>query len=253
MKYSTKLYSALSITCLLTAGAAHGGWQDLLKSASEVLGEQKSSTSIASTLSDDQVIRGLKEALSIGAEKAIGILSRDGGYLNDGQVRIPLPGMLETVAQGVRSLGQGALVDEFEKTMNRAAERAVPETLSIFSQAVRDMTLDDARSILNGGDSAATDYFKGKSSQQLTSAILPIIQQATREAGVTAAYKQLVGRAGFLSTYVDMNSLDLDRHVTAKALDGLFLKLAEQEQMIRKDPIARTTDLLKNVFGAYGR
>ncbi|MES9898391.1 MAG: DUF4197 domain-containing protein [Sedimenticola sp.] len=253
MKNSTKLYTAFSVACLLMTGAAQGGWQDLLKSAGEVLGEQKSTPSITSSLSDDQVIRGLKEALSIGAEKAIELLSREGGYLNDGQVRIPMPGMLKSIAKGARSLGQGALVDEFEETMNRAAEQAVPETLTIFSQAVREMSLDDARGILNGGDSAATDYFKSKSSGRLTAAILPIIQQATREAGVTSAYKQLVGRAGFLSSYVDMSSLDLDKHVTAKALDGLFIKLAEQERMIRKDPVARTTDLLKSVFGSNGR
>lgn len=253
MKLKKRSYLAISIAVLLLAGSAQGGWQDLLKSAGEVLGEQKSSPAVSSLLSDDQVIGGLKEALIVGAEKAIEILSQQGGYLNDAEVRIPLPGVLDSIAKGVRSLGQGALVDEFERTMNSAAEKAVPETLSLFSQAIREMSLDDARGILNGGETAATDYFRRKSSQQLAAAVLPIVQQATRQAGVTASYKELIGRAGFLGGLVDMKALDLDQHVTNKALDGLFFKLAEQEQMIRQDPLARTTDLLKSVFGNNGR
>ncbi len=248
-----RLSAAIAMTCMFLAGSAHGGWQDLLKSAGDLLEEQKVTPSATTTLSNDQVIRGLKEALSIGTEKAIKLLSQRGGYLNDGAVRIPLPGVLESVAKGARSMGQGALVDEFEQTMNSAAEQAVPETLEIFSETIREMSLDDARGILNGGESAATDYFRSRGGERLAAAILPIIQQATQRAGVTAAYKQLLGQVGFLGAYVDMNTLDLDNHVTSKALDGLFIKLAEQEQLIRKDPVARTTELLKSVFGSNGK
>lgn len=232
------------------SGLAFGGWQDWLKSATEAVVESDQSTpQMTSALSNDQIIRGLKEALSIGTEKAIGLLGREGGYLNDAKVRIPLPDGLQTVAKGLRSIGQGKVADEFEQTINRAAEQAVPETLSIFGDTIKQMSLEDARGILDGGDSAATDYFRKKSDNRLNGAILPIVQRATKEAGVTSAYKQLVKNVGFLGSYVDMDAMDLDKYVTSKALDGLFLKLAEQELLIRKDPVARTTDLLKHVFG----
>lgn len=232
------------------SGLAYGGWQDWLKSATEAVGESNQSIpQVTSSLSNDQIIRGLKEALSVGTEKAIGLLGRDGGFLNDAKVRIPLPDGLQTIAKGLRSIGQGSVADEFEQTINRAAEQAVPETLSIFGDTIKQMSLEDARGILDGGDSAATDYFRKKSDTRLSSAILPIVQNATKDAGVTSAYKQLVKNVGFLGSYVDMDAMDLDKYVTSKALDGLFLKLAEQEQLIRSDPVARTTDLLKSVFG----
>jgi hypothetical protein len=115
------------------------------------------------------------------------------------------------------------------------------------------MSLEDAKGILNGTDTAATDYFKSKGSNRISAAILPIVQQATKQVGVTSSYKEMVGKVGFLGSYVDIDSLDLDKYVTAKAMDGLFLKLAEQEQLIRKDPVARTTEILKTVFGSVSQ
>lgn len=234
------------------SGLVQADWKDWLKSAKEAV-ENSDTPAVSQALSNDQIIQGLKEALSIGTEKAIALLGRDGGYLNDAQVKIPLPDGLKSVSKGLRAIGQDKLVDEFVGTINHAAEQAVPETLSIFGDAIKQMSLEDAKGILNGGDTAATDYFKDKGSNSLTAAILPIIQQATKQAGVTSAYKDLVGKVGFLGSYVDMDALDLDKYVTAKAMDGLFLKLAEQEQLIRQDPIARTTDILKTVFGSVGR
>lgn len=233
-------------------GLAQADWKAWLESAKEAVG-QSDSTPGVTALSNDQVIRGLKEALRVGTGKAIAILGRQGGYLDDSQVRIPLPENLQGIARGLRSMGQEEMVDEFVGTLNRAAERAVPETMQIFSDTIREMSLEDARGILNGGDSAATDYFRGKGSGRLEDAILPIVQQATREAGVTSAYQDLLGKVGFLGDYVDMDALDLDRYVTARTLDGLFLKLAEQERLIRQDPVARTSDILKTVFGSMGR
>ncbi|WP_260293480.1 DUF4197 domain-containing protein [Sedimenticola hydrogenitrophicus] len=239
--------SALLLGAVFIAGVAQADWKSWLESAREAVEQRDVST--ASTLSNEQIIQGLKEALRVGTEKAIALLGRQGGYLNDAQVRIPLPEGLNSVAKGLRAVGQGTLVDEFETTLNRAAEQAVPETLSIFGETIRQMSLEDARGILKGGDSAATDYFKAKGSDRLKAVILPIVQQATKRAGVTSAYKDLVGQVGFLGSYVDMDALDLDKYVTARALDGLFLKLAEQERLIREDPVARTTDILKTVFG----
>ncbi len=237
------------IVALMLSGVTHAGWKDWVKSAADEVDKSSMSTATTGSLSNSQIIQGLKEALAVGTEKAVGLLGQSGGFLNDKQVRIPLPGPLAQVGKGLRAVGQDELVDEFEQTINRAAERAIPETLSIFSDTIRDMSLKDARGILDGGDSAATDYFRDRGSDQLSAAILPIVQQATQKAGVTAAYNDLVGQAGFMANYIDMSALDLDQFVTQKALDGLFLKLAEQERLIRKDPVARTTDILKTVFG----
>ncbi len=249
MRVTPALKGIVVTLCLVAVDVAQAGLGDWLKSATEKLGGSGQSGEVASALTNDKIIAGLKEALSVGTEKAIVLLGKEGGYLDDAQVKIPLPEGLEKVAKGLRTLGQDKLVDQFEETINRAAEQAVPETLSIFGDSIRQMSLDDAKGILEGSDTAATDYFKEKSTGKLSEAILPIVQNATKETGVTSAYKGMVSKVGFLGDYVDMDSLDLDQYVTERALDGLFLKLAEQEQLIRKDPIARTTDILKQVFG----
>jgi len=249
-------YLGLVAICLLLAPAANADWKQWLESALEPPGQSADSASVSgfdSTLTNDQVIQGLKEALQVGVEKAIARLGREGGYLKDAQVRIPLPGTLQMVAKGLRAMGQAGVVDAFEVTINRAAERAVAKTLSIFTDTLRNMSLADARAILNGGDSAATDYFRAHSSDRLRAAMLPIVSDATARAGVTSAYKALIAEAGFLGSYMDRETLDLDRYVTAKALDGVFLKLAQEERLIRKDPVARTTDILKTVFGHVGK
>ncbi len=238
----------VTLTSLVQAG-----WNDWLDSARELVTSPQQTPVASSALSSDEIVEGLKQALGIGVEKAIAILGTEGGYLNDARVRIPLPDSLEPVANGLSAVGQGELVNEFIATINQAAEQAVPETLSIFTETIRRMTLDDARGILNGSDTAATDYFRKNSGSRLDQAILPIVKQATEQAGVTSSYKQLTAKVGFLGAYIDMDSLDLDRYVAAKALDGLFLKLAEQEKLIRTDPVARTTDILKKVFGGTAK
>ncbi|MEW7977892.1 MAG: DUF4197 domain-containing protein [Candidatus Sedimenticola endophacoides] len=254
------LRAILLSASLLVSTAAGADWRALLESATQQLGTTPAPArgtaapgALNIRLSDEQVIQGLKEALRVGAEKAIDLLGREGGYLNDVQVRIPLPATLDTLARGLRAMGQDALVDRFQLTMNRAAERAVPQTLSIFSDAIGRMSLEGAQGILNGGETAATDYFRRNSGAPLRAAILPIVRDATQEAGVTSAYKALAGEMGFLGGYVDSGSLDLDAFVTEKAVDGLFLKLAEEERLIRKDPVARTSNLLQAVFGGVRR
>ena len=208
----------------------------------------------ASTLSDSQIGAGLRDALRIGAERAVALLGREGGFLNDASVRIPLPGMVGSLARGLRAAGQGHYVDDFETTINRAAEEAVPQTLAIVQQTVSEMTLQDVRGILSGGDDAATRFLRERAGGSLRAAILPIVARATDSAGATAAYKSLKteadGMLGGLGGLVDTGSLDLDGYVTDKAMDGLFLKLAAEEKRIRENPVARTTDILKTVFGS---
>ena len=167
-------------------------------------------------------------------------------------MRIPLPESLKNVEDGLRAIGQERYADEFVATMNRAAERAAPETVDILVDTIGSLSLTDARAVVEGADDAATRYLEQHAGPRLAEAILPIVRDATSAAGVTAAYKAMVDRLGFLGTYMDVQSLDLDAYVTEKALDGLYLKLAEEEKLIRDDPAARTTDLLKKVFGALG-
>jgi len=245
---SSRIHLSVALLALTLPLGGYAGWQDLLKPSQEVAGPAGEGLG----LSQADMTSGLKEALRIGTERAIEYLGRDGGFLNDAQVKIPLPQSLQTVDQGLRAAGQGAIADEFIATMNHAAEQAVPETAAVLGAAITNMTLDDAKAILTGSDDAATDYFRRSSRVRLTEAILPIVAAATERTGVTSAYKRFMagGAGGLLSRFVGGENLDIDRYVTERALDGLFLKLAEQERLIREDPAARSTELLQKVFGA---
>ncbi|MCB1801590.1 MAG: DUF4197 domain-containing protein [Gammaproteobacteria bacterium] len=248
----------LLLSAVFASGTATAGFGDLLKSAEGLLDKAPASLggTAGASLSDSQINAGLKEALSVGAERAVALLGKSGGFLNDKTVRIPLPGVLGTAAKGLRAAGQGKYVDQFETTVNRAAEQAIPKTLEIVKQTVRDMSLQDVRGILSGGDTAATEFLRERAGGSLREAIAPIVAEATDRAGATAAYKSLKSRAdgalgglGSLGGLVKTDSLDLDSYVTGKTLDGLFLKLAAEEKAIRENPVARSTELLKTVFG----
>ncbi len=235
---------------VFTGPAIAAGWLDTLKG---LFGgtEQDSAPATTSGLSEIDVSRGLKEALSMGAQKAIALLGQNGGFLNDAQVRIPMPGALSTIEKVLRQTGQSQIADEFIATMNSAAEQAVPQAASIMGEAVKNMSVQDAAGILSGPEDAATRYFRDHTQDSLTTAMLPIVQQATGKVGLTASYKQLIDSAGgMLGGLVDMQSLDIDQYVTQKSLDGLFLKIAAEEKNIRANPAARTTELLKKVFEA---
>lgn len=246
------------IGALLLAGAAasQAGFQDFLR---DILQGGKSSQSTAGSTSalagvtEAELAEAARQALEVGVRRAIDLLGRYGGYLNDPQVRIPMPSALQSVDKALRAMGQQKYADEFIATMNHAAEEAVPEATTIFIDAIKGMEVEDAGKILQGPDNAATSYFKEHTTPALQKAILPIVQQATDAVGVTAAYKRLVGKAGFMGGLVGMDSLDIDRYVTDEAIDGLFVKLAQEEKLIRQDPAARSTELLKKVFGSLSR
>lgn len=233
-------------------GVAAADWSDMLKDAVKGLQSPgRGEASSVEALSPLEMNAGLKEALAVGVERAVDALGRSGGYLDDPSVRIPLPGFLAKTEPALRMMGQGAAVDEFIATANRAAERAIPQAAGIVGDAIRAMSIADAKTILTGPDNAATEYFRTKTSAQLTDAILPIVRQATDAAGVTRAYKNLVGKAGAgVGAGLMGKSLDVDSYVTDRTLDGLFLKVAEEEKRIRTDPVARSSELLKKVFGA---
>jgi len=245
-----KLLTAVLLVCF--AVVAHAGLGDLFKSAQDALKSDHASAGVelGAGLTNSEIGNGLKQALDVGAERAVALLGKSGGYLDDPQVRIPLPGSLDTVAKGLRAVGYGGVVDEFETTINRAAEEAIPQTLDIIKQAVTGMTLEDVRGILNGGDTAATDFLRKRAGGDLHDAVLPIVGQATDQVGATAAYKDLANQATeSLGGLVSTRSIDLDEYVTDKAMKGLFLKLAQEERRIRENPLARSTELLKTVFG----
>lgn len=215
------------------------------------------------TLTEDQTAKALKEALAKGAERAVNQLGTNGGFLTNLTVKIPMPASLQRVDQTLRTLKQDALADAFVTTMNRAAEQAVPAAAAVFGNAIRQMTVADAKAILTGPNDAATQYFRRNSTNALHAQFLPIVKQATDAAGVTAAYKAMLAKAGPTAGLVqgfgaafgknlglDAATLDVDAYVTGKAMEGLFKVVAEEEKRIRENPAARTTDLLKQVFGA---
>ncbi|MEW6648486.1 MAG: DUF4197 domain-containing protein [Pseudomonadota bacterium] len=203
-------------------------------------------------LGEAEIVAGLKEALQVGTQRAVKLLGKKGGYLDDLQVRIPLPESLRKVERTLRDFGQDKVVDDFIGTLNRAAERAAPEAVDIFVDIISSMTLEDARNILHGPDDAATQFFRQRSEMRLSRKFRPVIEQATAKVGVTSAYKDMLRRAGPLASLIDKEAQDLDGYITSRALDGLFLKLAAEEKLIRENPAARTTELLRKVFGSKG-
>jgi hypothetical protein len=198
--------------------------------------------------SEVKIGAALKEALQIGAEKAVALTGRPDGYFTNEAIKILMPEKLRRFETALRTVGYGPQVDEFVLGMNRAAERAAPMAKQIFLGAIGDMTFEDTRKILAGGDTAATDYFKEKTTDKLTTAFRPAVEQSMNEVGVTRQYRELVTRFEAIP-FVKTEALDVDGYVVGKALDGLFHVLGEQERQIRVDPRARVTDLLKEVFG----
>ena len=218
-------------------------------------------TATLAGLSQDQMVQGLTDALAKGLQQAIARLGHDGGFLTNLNVKIPMPEKLQKVENALRAMKQDKLVDYFVTTMNHAAEQAVPEAGGVFADALTQMTIQDAKSILSGPNDAATQYFQKTTQTNLYAKFYPIVQKATAQTGVTAAYKNLMGKAslgqglGSLGSalggsLLGKDSMDIDAYVTNKALDGLFKMVAAEEQQIRQNPVARTTATLQQVFGA---
>lgn len=202
------------------------------------------------SLSDVDISRGLREALSVGIKNAVAELGRENGFLDNADVRIPLPNSLKRTESTLRFLGQGKRVDEFVAAMNHAAEKAVPVAVDIFLDSARQMTFNDARNILfSGQDDAATQFFRRTSEDRLRQKFRPIVEDFTAQVGVTQKYKEMIGRYSFVGRMIGEDASDIDGYVTEKAMDGLFLLVAEEEKKIRRDPIGRTTAILRTVFG----
>ncbi len=236
--------AAVSAAALAGACLAQSPLDELKKKAEAALGAPQGSQG----LSDDKITAGLKEALRVSTGKAVASTGRPDGFLKNPAIKILLPPRLKTAGKTMRLVGMGSEVDQLEIGMNRAAEQAAPQAKQIFLNALTRMTIDDARGILGGGDTAATQYFKRSSSDELTAAFAPIVHQAMENVGVIRQYNQVMQNP-MASRFASGQNMNLDSYVVGKTLDGLFYVLGQEEARIRKNPAAQTTALLKEVFG----
>jgi hypothetical protein len=231
---------ALAAVLFLTAGPGFAtDYGAMLKSAVDAAAPAKT------TLGADKLAAGLKEALKVGVDNAVKLTGRKDGYFADAAIKILMPEKAKRLETGLRKLGFGRQMDEFVLSMNRAAEKAAPAAREIFVDALTAMTIDDARRIYDGGDTAATQYFQTKTRATLKTAYRPIVRKAMRSYRVTEKYEELTDKIPFSALSA---SLNIEDHVVDKALDGLFKTLGDQEREIRKNPAARVTALLKEVF-----
>jgi hypothetical protein len=234
-------YAGLALAVGWGAACAGDGLEGVLRQAGIALP--------AGELDEGTIARGLRQALEVGTRRAVSRTAVEDGFLGNQRIRIPVPESLEPMASALRRFGLGAQVDELEVAMNRAAERAAGEAADVLLAAVRSMTLADARQILEGGDTAATEYFRRTTRAELRTRFEPIVAEKMQAVGLARLYDGLVARYEALPI-PKQPAPDLQEYVTDRALDGLFTSLAEEEQRIRADPAARTTELLRRVFGA---
>ncbi|MBX3686275.1 MAG: DUF4197 domain-containing protein [Rhodocyclaceae bacterium] len=202
-----------------------------------------------SSLTDSEASGGLKEALIQGAGNAVGSLGKKDGFLKNPKVRIPLPGALKTAEPVLRAMGRGKDLDALETTMNRAAEAAVPQAKVLLVNAAKQMTVSDAKQILTGGEDSVTQYFKGKTEDDLMKMFLPEVKKSTDKLSLSSQYNKLAGKASGFGL-VDKEDAQVESYVTRKALDGLYLMIAEEEKALRKNPLGAAGSLAKKVFGA---
>ena len=232
--------AALLVSCGALAAVEGCGGAASLDAVGDLLGSPGLS-------GEERIIAGLKQALEIGTERAVGRTSQQDGFLENSSIRLGLPDSLDTMVAGLRAMGLGGRIDELEVAMNRAAEQASAEAAEVFWQGIRQMSFADARSILAGADTAATEYFERTTREPLRKRFEPIVAERMRSVGLVRLYNDLAGRYAALP-FTEMPTLNLERYVTDGALDGLFQVLGEEERRIREDPAARTTALLKEVF-----
>ncbi len=200
-------------------------------------------------ISSGDASAGVKEALAKGADYAVSSLGVNNGFLGNSKVKIPLPGYLQKAETGLRMFGMGKQADQLVETMNHAAENAVAEAKPILTESIKKMSVQDAKGILTGGEDSVTQYFKRSSTDQLTVKFLPIVKAATSKLQLAEQYNAFAGKAASAGL-IDAKDADIDRYVTQKAMDGLFLMIAEEEKKLRSNPIGAGSELLKKVFGA---
>ena len=264
-----KIFSILSSLTLVSSMAFSFDLASFADDAIKTASESSSSTKTGSNLSDSTVSSGLKEALKVGVDFGVKALSKKDGYLNNTDVKIPLPDKLAKAETLLRKVGGNKAADDLIKSMNDAATEAAPKTASIFANAIEKMSIEDAKTILAGDNHAATEYFQKHTTSSLAEMIKPIIQKSMQKNSVAKYYdtfngfytsnvKGVVENSSVMSMAKSFGADEylpsdkdakLDDYVTSKAIDGLFKMIATKEAQIRKDPVAQTTSLLKTVFG----
>ena len=202
----------------------------------------------AAGFSELDAAAGIRAALERGAIAAVGALGRTDGFFGNPKVRIPLPGLLADAAKMLQAIGQQKRVDELVLAMNRAAEAAMPQARTLLVSTAKSISVDDAIKIVRGGDNSVTDYFAGKTRQPLTEQFLPIVTQATEKVALADKFNAVAGRAAKLGL-LKGDDANIQRYVTAKSLDGLYLMIGEEERNIRRDPVATGSAILRKVFG----
>lgn len=236
-----KIIIMAAIILASSVSLTHAGFFDKILKKVPLVSSKK-------TLDDSTIISGLKEALTISTDNAVKSVSKVDGYFANEAIKILMPPEISKVASVLEKAGFHQQVHDFILSMNRAAEKAAPKAAAIFIDSIKQMTFDDARGILNGGDTATTDFFRSKTSRPIHEAFSPIVSSAMNEVDVTRAYKKMIGTYSSIP-FTSAVSLDLDEYVTKSAVEGLFYMLGTEEKKIRTDPAARGTELLKKVFG----
>jgi len=241
-----KIGVLIVLVVLIASPASSGMFDDLMEKVSPALKGGGEVTD--QVLSLEKTISGLKEALSVGTGNAVSLLSKNGGYSGSELTKILMPEKIQNVADMLKKVGMGSQVDTFVATMNQAAEKAAPQAKEFFMGAIKEMTFEDAKGILNGGDTAATEYLSSKTRDKIAAAFKPTVSSSLDQVGATKSYKTMM--ESFTSIpFMSAQSLDLDNYVTDQAMKGLFLRVGEEEAKIRTNPAARVTDLLEQVFG----
>jgi len=220
---------------------------DILKGVGDATA--KKSSAPASNLSDQDVTHGLKDALVEGAGKAVATLGRTDGFLLNDKVRIPLPDSMQNVESVMKALGQGKRIEELKTSLNRAAEAAVPEAKTLLLDAIKNMSVADAKAVLTGADDAATQYFRQATMQKLHERFLPIVGKTVNKYKLSQQYDRIAGTAS-QAGLMNKEQANMSEYVTGKALDGLYFMIAEEEKAIRRDPLGRSSEYVRRVFGS---
>ena len=236
-----------TVLCAFSLNAAAFDFGGILKGLGDA-GASKNSSSTAN-LSDQDVTHGLKDALAEGAGKAVGLLGRNNGYLNNDKVRIPLPDSLQKAESVMKVLGQGKSLEELRVSLNRAAEAAVPEAKVLLTDAIKNMSVTDAKGVLTGGEDSATQYFRKATGVQLHDRFLPIVSNTVNRFKLSEQYDSIAGTAS-KAGLIGKEQANMAEYVTNKALDGLFLMIAEEEKAIRQNPVGRSSEYVRKVFGS---
>ena len=237
-------FSALALALLPTGCATTGTAGDY----GAILGDIMGTPGGQSALTQAEIDAGLREALTVGTNLVASQLGKTNGYFGDPRIRIPLPKTYRDIQTNLARVGASGPLDDLEMRMNRAAEAAVPEARTLILGAVKSITINDALQILNGGDTAATDYLRSRTETQLRQAFTPYVKQTLAQSGAFTQLEQVAGQYGFGGVTGSLQN-DLTQHAVGLGLDGIFLYVAEEEKKIRKNPVARTSEILRRVFG----